>query len=89
MSRWNPHQLDPKVAKRANHDHFEHDLDPKNHRIRVINTSSAKNDSYWVEVRDGAPYKCECKAHRHQGNPCKHMVHIALSQPLVDAVDTR
>jgi hypothetical protein len=53
----------------------------------VTNNSHADPDehSYLVNVEGGAPVVCDCPAFRHQDGPCKHLVAVAIREPVLQA----
>lgn len=78
-----------KTAKRATHENLE--LTPLGDgEIQVRNASHAdpSDHTYTVYVQSGIPYSCECPAYEYgDGSACKHMVRVAVSKPIIDAVD--
>ena len=79
---------DPTTIKRAQWEAFEFDLEAPG-LIRVTNASHSEPDdhSYLVNVENGEPVACQCRAFQYNGGPCKHCVAIAIREPVLKAAD--
>jgi hypothetical protein len=78
---------DATVAKRASWEAFEFTL-LEGGKVEVVNTSHETPDehTYTVHVEGGIPFSCTCPAWEYQDGPCKHMVAVAIREPLLEAV---
>lgn len=78
---------DPKAVKRAQWEAFEFELEAPR-QIRVINGSHADptGHTYLVDVEDGVPVICGCPAFQYGDGPCKHMIAVAIRQPVIEAI---
>jgi hypothetical protein len=75
-----------KTAKRATHEDLQ--LTPlANGRVEVENASHAdpEDHSYVVSVERGIPFSCQCPAWEYHDGACKHMVRVAMAEPVIDA----
>ena len=77
---------DQKTVKRAQWEAFEFDLEAPG-LIRVSNGSyeNPEGHSYLVNVETETPVACECKAFEYSDGPCKHMVAVAIREPVLKA----
>lgn len=82
-------EADPKAVKRAQWEAFEFDLEAPG-LIRVSNGSyeNPENHSYLVNIETDIPVACQCKAFEYGDGPCKHMVAVAIRQPVLTAAQT-
>ncbi len=81
---------DATTTKRAQYEAFEFALEAPG-LIRVTNGSygdDAVDHSYLVNVEEGIPTACECPAFEYQPGACKHMVAIAIREPVLEAATT-
>ncbi len=80
-------QFDASTAKRAQWEAFEFTLEAPG-LVRVTNGSygdDSENHSYRVNVENGIPVACECKADTYQKGACKHRVAVAIRGPVLSA----
>lgn len=79
---------DAETVKRAEWEAFEFTL-LGDREIEVVNTSHEEPEehTYTVHVEGGIPAHCTCPAWEYQNEACKHMVSVAIREPLVEAVD--
>jgi hypothetical protein len=77
---------DATIEKRASWEAFEFTL-LENGEVEVVNTSHNEPDehTYSVSVESGIPAHCGCPAWEYQEGPCKHMVAVAIREPVLDA----
>lgn len=82
-------EADAKTVKRAQYEAFEFELDAPG-LVTVINAShkNPADHSYLVNVETDTPVACECKAFQYRDGPCKHMVAVAIRQPVLMAAQT-
>lgn len=73
------------VIKRAEWEAFEVVLAAEG-RVNVRNVSKADPSVYSVTVENGVPESCTCPYDEYNDDPCKHRVHVALNDVLMDAV---
>lgn len=80
---------DPNTIKRAQWEAFQFDLETPG-LIRVTNGSyeNPEDHSYLVNIETDTPVACQCKAFQYQERPCKHMVAVAIRQPVLKAAQT-
>jgi hypothetical protein len=78
---------DSKIMKRASWEGFEFTL-LGDGDVEVVNTSHEEPDehTYTVHVEGGIPSDCTCPAFEYQAGACKHMLSIAIREPLLEAV---
>lgn len=78
---------DATIEKRASWEGFEFTL-LEGGRVEVVNGSydEPEEHTYTVHVEGGIPFSCTCPAFEYQDGPCKHMVGVAIREPLLDAV---
>lgn len=79
---------DATVEKRASWEAFEFTI-LEGGDIEVVNTSHKKPEehTYTVHVEGGIPFDCTCPAFEYQDGACKHMVSVAIREPLLEAVN--
>jgi hypothetical protein len=77
---------DATVEKRASWEAFEFTL-LEGGDVEVVNTSHEKPEDHTdtVHVEGGIPSDCTCPAFEYQTGPCKHMVAIAIREPVLEA----
>jgi hypothetical protein len=80
--------VDAAVEKRASWEAFEFTLLDTGD-VEVVNTSHEKPEdhTYTVHVEGGIPADCTCPAWEYQGGACKHMVSVAIREPLLEAMN--
>jgi hypothetical protein len=78
---------DSTTEKRAAWEGFEFTL-LGDGEVAVVNNSHENPDehTYTVDVVSGIPAHCTCPAWEYQEGPCKHMVGVAIREPLLEAV---
>lgn len=81
-------EVDEKTAKRAQYEAFEFELEAPG-IIKVVNGSHPEDElddhTYRVDIEDGVPTACECKAFEYHPGDCKHMVAVAIREPVLAA----
>lgn len=82
-------EYDEQIAKRASWEAFEFTLLGEGD-IEVVNGShkDPRKHTYTVHVEGEIPSDCTCPAWEHQKGSCKHMVAVAIREPLLEAVAT-
>ncbi|NHN65492.1 SWIM zinc finger family protein [Haloarcula sp. JP-Z28] len=77
---------DEQVQKRAQWEAFEFAL-LGDGDVEVTNGSheDADDHTYTVHVEGGIPSDCECPAWEYQPGACKHMVAVAIREPVLEA----
>jgi len=80
---------DTTTEKRAQWEGFEFTL-LGDGDVEVVNGShdEPEEHTYTVHVEGGIPSDCTCPAFEYQDGACKHMVSIAIREPLLEAVST-
>lgn len=80
---------DTTVEKRASWEAFEFTL-LGDSDVEVVNTSHEEpsDHSYTVHVESGIPTYCTCPAFEYQQGVCKHMVAVAIREPVLEAATT-
>jgi len=75
-----------RVAKRAQWEAFEFSL-LGGGDVEVVNTSheEPKEHTYTVHVEGNIPSHCTCPAWEYQEGACKHMVSVAIREPVREA----
>lgn len=80
--------LDANVAteKRASWEGFEFTL-LGDGDVEIVNSSyeNPEDHSYRVHVEAGIPSDCSCPAFEYQDGPCKHLVAVAIREPVLGA----
>ena len=78
---------DTTVEKRASWEAFEFTL-LEGGRVEVVNGShdEPEEHTYTVHTEGGIPFSCTCPAWEYQEGACKHMVAVAIREPLLEAV---
>jgi hypothetical protein len=78
---------DTMVEKRASWEAFEFTI-LEGGDVEVVNGSHDEPDehTYTVHIESGIPFDCTCPASEYQEGPCKHMVAVAIREPLLEAV---
>lgn len=78
-------QASEKTVKRAQWESFSFELEAPG-LVLVTNESHGEDGhSYTVNVETNTPTACECKAFEYQDGPCKHMVAVAIREPVLMA----
>ncbi|MFC4249005.1 SWIM zinc finger family protein [Natribaculum luteum] len=74
------------VEKRAQWEAFEFTVHGDGD-VEMVNDSHADADdhTYTVHVEGGIPSDCECPAWEYQPGACKHMVAVAIREPVLEA----
>jgi hypothetical protein len=77
------------IEKRASWEGFEFTI-LEGGRVEVVNKSydAPEGHTYTVHVEGGIPFSCSCPAFEYQDGPCKHMVAVAIREPVLEAVCT-
>ena len=77
---------DATVEKRASWEAFEFKL-LEGGRVEVVNGShdEPEEHTYTVHVEGGIPFSCTCPAFEYQDGPCKHLVAVAIREPVLEA----
>lgn len=78
---------DATVEKRASWEAFEFTL-LEGDKVEVVNGSHEEpsNHNYTVHVEGGIPFSCTCPAWEYKDGACKHMVSVAIREPLLEAM---
>lgn len=81
-----------KAAKRAQWESFEFSV-PASGLVVVANTSYGDDEAgehvHTVNVTDGVPVGCTCKADEYQSGACKHRVAVAINTPVLEAASAK
>ena len=79
---------DTMVEKRASWEAFEFTI-LEGGDVEVVNGSHDEPDehTYTVHIESGIPFSCNCPAFEYQDGACKHMVSVAIREPLLEAVN--
>lgn len=79
-------QADPKAIKQAQWEAFEFTMEAPG-IVRVSNESyeDGAGHSYLVNMEVEVPCACECKAFQYGEGPCKHMIAVAIREPVLMA----
>ncbi len=79
---------DATVEKRALWEAFEFAL-LEDGKVEVVNGShdEPEEHTYTVHVEGGIPFSCTCPAFEYQEGACKHMVAVAIREPVLEAVN--
>ncbi|QLG50680.1 SWIM zinc finger family protein [Natrinema halophilum] len=82
-------EYDEQMAKRASWEAFEFTLLGEG-VIEVVNGSydDPREHTYMVHAEGKIPSDCTCPAWEYQEGACKHMVAVAIREPLLEAVAT-
>jgi hypothetical protein len=74
------------VEKRASWEAFEFTL-LEGGNVEVVNGShdEPEEHTYTVHVEGGIPAACTCPAWEYQDGACKHMVAVAIREPVLEA----
>lgn len=77
---------DATVEKRASWEAFEFTL-LEDDKVEVVNGSHDKpsEHTYTVHVESDIPAHCTCPAWEYQEGVCKHMVAVAIREPILEA----
>jgi hypothetical protein len=77
---------DEQVEKRSQWEAFEFTV-LGDGDVEVVNDSHADTDdhTYTVHVEGGIPADCTCPAFEYQPGACKHMVAVAIREPVLQA----
>lgn len=75
------------IAKRAQWEAFEFTI-LKGGDVEVVNGSydEPEEHTYTVHVEGGIPSDCTCPAYEYPEGACKHMVAVAIREPVLEAV---
>ena len=75
------------IEKRASWEGFEFTI-LEGGRVEVVNRSydAPEQHTYTVHVESGIPFSCACPAFEYQDGSCKHMVSVAIREPILEAV---
>ena len=76
------------VEKRASWEAYEFTL-LEGGKVEVVNGShdAPKDHTYTVHVEGCIPFSCTCPAWEYQDGACKHLVAVAIREPLLEAVN--
>jgi hypothetical protein len=79
-------ECDEQVEKRAQWEAFEFTV-LGGGDVEVVNDSheNADDHTYTVHVEGGIPSDCTCPAWEYQPGACKHMVGVAIREPVLKA----
>ena len=82
--------VDATVEKRAQWKAFEFTF-LGDGDVEVVNTShdEPSDHSYTVHVESGIPTHCPCPAWEYQEGACKHIVAVAIREPLLEVVSVK
>lgn len=82
--------VETKIEKRASWEAFEFTL-LGDGDVEVMNGSHDEPDKHTctVHIEGGIPAHCTCPAWKYQGNSCKHMVAVAIREPILEAVSAK
>ena len=75
------------IEKRASWEGFEFKI-LEGGKVEVVNKSydAPEEHTYTVYVEGGIPFSCSCPAFEYQDGSCKHMVAVAIREPVLEAV---
>jgi len=75
------------IEKRASWEGFEFTI-LEGGKVEVVNKSydAPEGVTYTVYVEGGIPFSCTCTAFDYQDGSCKHMVAVAIREPVLKAV---
>ena len=78
------------IEKRASWEGFEFTI-LEGGKVEVVNKSydAPEGHTYTVHVESGIPFSCTCPAFEYQDGPCKHMVAVAIREPILEAVSAK
>ena len=78
----------PTIEKRASWEGFEFTI-LEGGKVEVVNKSydAPEGHTYTVHVEGGIPFSCSCPAFEYQDGSCKHMVAVAIREPVLEAVN--
>ena len=81
---------DATIEKRASWEGFEFTL-LECGMVEVVNRSHEEPEehTYTVHVEGGIPFSCTCPAFEYQDGPCKHMVAVAIREPVLEAASDK
>jgi hypothetical protein len=81
---------DTRTEKRASWEGFEFTV-LEGGEIEVVNGShdQPEEHTYTVHVEGGIPSDCTCPAFEYQEGACKHMVAVAIREPVFEAVTSK
>jgi len=79
-------EFEEEIAKRASWEAFEFTL-LGDGDVEVVNGShdEPEDHTYIVHVEGGIPSDCTCPAFEYQEGACKHMVAVAIREPVLEA----
>jgi hypothetical protein len=79
-------ECDEEVAKRAQWEAFEFTV-LGGGGVEVVNDSheDPEDHTYTVHVEGGIPSDCSCPAWEFQSGACKHMIGVAIREPVLEA----
>jgi len=79
-------EYDEQIAKRAQWEAFEFTV-AGDGDVEVVNGShdEPEEHTYTVHVESGIPSDCTCPAWEYQDGACKHMVAVAIREPVLEA----
>lgn len=77
-------RADSKAIKRAQWEAFEFTMEAPG-MVRVSNESyeDGAAHSYLVNIEVEVPCACECEAFQYGEGPCKHMIAVAIREPVL------
>ncbi|WP_245998531.1 SWIM zinc finger family protein [Halalkalicoccus subterraneus] len=74
-----------KTVKRAQWESFSFELEAPGLVLVTNDSHDEDGHSYLVNVETDVPVACECKAFEYGNGPCKHMVAVAIREPVLKA----
>jgi len=82
-------EYDEQISKRAQWEAFEFTVLGEGD-VEVVNGShdNPEEHRYTVHVEGGIPSDCTCPTWKYQDGACKHMVAVAIREPLLEVVST-
>jgi len=80
-------EFDEQIAKRAQWEAYEFRI-LGDDDVEVVNGShdEPEEHTYTVHFEGDAPADCTCPAWEYQDGACKHMVAVAIREPILEAV---
>lgn len=81
--------IDTKSLKRAQYGAYEFSIGADARTVDVQNGSYADADDHEYRVTadaEGIPTSCTCPAYEYHSGPCKHMLAVAIREPVTEAL---
>lgn len=82
-------QADEKTVKRAQWESFSFELEAPGMVLVTNDSYDDDGHSYLVNVETDVPVACECKAFEYGDGSCKHMIAVAIREPVLMAAQSR